>query len=456
MKFSVRRQFSLFVLLAFISPNSALATPEFIAVPESCATILRAYAGTTSIDWTDIVENMKRLGYPEHIAKTKLQNIRFDAAQALEIIRAALEKEKWQFGQRLSSKDAEAIGIELANWYANTFLETLPFWAAIPHFRLQQTVYSYMQHTDLDDEEQLALMQFAPLWLKGRLGLQNAKLFLQASSVDSDEQYLDLTWLTKHLPAAAGRQISNQFRAELNATFNRNKAFTARGAQIHLQLATIIPWSKLTTEMREVLQKWINLRKYQPLRTNSIQLISRGFESAGDCEYMANGHIESLGLDRNCKESDRNSRDFRRNVFIKVNGHVVGSLKRVGNPSMIALRNVVDEDGRLVLAMGGVYHVAKDIYDKLSSRNNWEQVEVDSLQIHPKAFMLNVTAWSEINISKLVRMISADLSRDELVDLLDKAIDGDLTTDNAEAALHEKLWQGLLAKLNQLRLDLEK
>jgi hypothetical protein len=449
-----------FVVCVITLPVIARPTaPEFTGVPRACERVLRKLWRDSerdvlknNIDWTAIFENMERIGYPENIARKKLNEISWDPDQLLPMIRNALQKPRWNWGSALTEEDSRL----LAESYeiGDGIVTALPYWNSLKGFNAATAINAFLERsTSLDEDEAKALASYAPWWLRGSLGFQNAKLFFEHTN-DEDGQ-VDVTWILANLSTAERSNMNAYLRRKIRSRY-REIAGDVPGdhADAALAMLSSMPWRSLPADVREGLEKdWVDVTTYRPLRMDSITHIARGYEYAGDCEMMTNGHINTLGVA--CGE-DHEGEDFHNSVLIKVQGELVGSLKLTGDHSMIALRNVMDEGGRLVLAMGGVYHLAKDIYDEIPrsepGNGHWRVVSLDSLQVHPSTFMLNSNAWSGLNIGLLAAVAQDSLTKRDLIEILKKGSDY-YSDDYAELQddMHKKAWFDFLAALNELR-----
>ncbi len=115
-----------------------------------------------------------------------------------------------------------------------------------------------------------------------------------------------------------------------------------------------------------------------------------------------------------------------------------------GDLTMIALRNVVDRDGQLLLAMGGVYNLPWPLCGELEelkiSNQEWAGIDVSYLAVSPSTFLINTSAIHELGSPDTFRLVPQIFSQAQFIedDLKRRAI-----------------WETLLANLEQFRNSFE-
>lgn len=106
----------------------------------------------------------------------------------------------------------------------------------------------------------------------------------------------------------------------------------------------------------------------------------RGMKTAGGCSQLEPGHVGTF--------LDRDSEYHRKNTLVTMEGEPVGSVKGVGNQSMMALQDI-KSDGKILMEKGWAYEVS---YRVLNQRENtvpsipeqgWNTLEVDRLEVMP-------------------------------------------------------------------------
>ncbi|NQZ02433.1 MAG: hypothetical protein HRT45_17380 [Bdellovibrionales bacterium] len=164
---------------------------------------------------------------------------------------------------------------------------------------------------------------------------------------------------------------------------------------------------------------------YKPMRLANIETLSCAYHGAGSCEAMTQSHLGSLFL---------SSSDFTdQSLIIVVHGQVVGSLKTVGEHSFLALQNVVDESGRLVLAMGGVYKLSKRLYSEFEEagrlHDDYSGLEADRfvsvpwLGVAPNSFLMNHQTFNDVTVHAWLQVAGEALTRHELIEIAATVID---------------------------------
>jgi hypothetical protein len=453
-----------FVLIIQLLAIPLWAKSTFTGVPRDCEALLKRIGPASpkadvlkeEIDWSAVLDNMEAIGYPRNIARAKLREIEWDNQSALDNIRIALGKPTWRWGTPLTARDSKAI-VHNAPY---RFLNALPIWDSLNGFNTAEAVRAYMEHqTYIDEDDQKLLASYAPLWMTGRHATANILKFFELSKTEDGGAFaLQISKNfegRKRVERAVRRHILDQI-GEL-----RDAEDSAPGetADSFLAMVSALPYDNLPASFRRSAEKhWLALDKYRPLRLNSVSHIASGYEHAGDCEMMTNGHLNSLGLACASSEND----EWKESVLVRVEGHIVGSLKLVGDPSMIALRNVKNSTGQLVLALGGVYHVSKDAYAEIEKRGRrgfrgWRVVDFDHLAVHPHSFMLNSNGWSSGNTSQIIGSAKDAFTKADLIELLTSRLEdryGDFD-DDFQAAMHRKVWDGILKGLNEFRRSRE-
>ncbi len=441
-----------FVLLFFSFNVYAV---QYVGVPGACEQVLRGLDSryktieplNTKVDWSAVKENMQSIGYPKHIVREKLTDIDWDASLARTTIRIYAEDKNWQWGDEIAPKVMRNLGfgnlpttepdlLTKSYYGSEQVIASLPYWFSIQGFDTAEFVYAYLLRyersgSSISEDEMKALLQYAPLWISGPRALINAKRFYSQL-----EDKMNATLIAKFLSRRQQvkffkylrTQVSQDHAAEIDESSYEDYAMR------DIRFTSVLPWRKLPERVRSSLSEdWgVDLRKYPAVRIDSIHMIgNNSYQDAGNCEMMTNGHMNSLGLhlDPGCR-SDIGSEEWKESVLIRVNGTLVGSLKLVGDPSMLALRNVMDSNGRLVLAMGGVYHIEKNLYREIvnkrrNANGRWRSVNVDTLGVHPHSYMLNDNAWTDTNKYQMIKVLGDDISREELVSIIREMIRGD-------------------------------
>lgn len=134
------------------------------------------------------------------------------------------------------------------------------------------------------------------------------------------------------------------------------------------------------------IEKWgIDLRT-DVLESNSIIPLFDVDDFSGKCPSMEKHHLVALGLDKLLPEyAAQEAGDiYGKGALVYVGGNLVGFLKKVGNPSMLALRTVKDSQGRYPLILGGVYILPEKIYKAATCKTGiFPRIELDTLSAFP-------------------------------------------------------------------------
>lgn len=458
----------LLVLLSLLLPfELATAKPKFTEVPPSCERLLTKFAKTNGeksvheeIDWLAIRENMVTLGYSENIVDKKLKEVTWDEEATRTKIEEITGVLGWTWKRGLNDEIVAELGRkEGSNYYSEQFLAALPILASFRGMDIPLLINNFLKVKDnLDEDNQKLLSFYAPLWLKGPKALENAKLFYK--KVQDGEQNVVSKWLSWNLPDRIKPRFLSYLQQRIRADFG--KTYGEDDAWDDLKVTAALPWAKMPANIKRYLvNTWVELEKYPPITLDSIHHITSGYHYAGNCEYMANGHMKSLGLAhrQDCSPDFNDTDGYKSSVLIEVNGQLVGSLKRLGDHSMIALRNVFDSSGRLVLAMGGVYHLGQGIYDSLPSKSRngrWPRVNLNQLLVHPHTYMLNDNGWQgDINTGLLLRVGLDEYTKEDLVAMFDTDR-GNYHSVSLDDEKRTPIWDAILAKIDAVRKSLER
>ncbi len=156
----------------------------------------------------------------------------------------------------------------------------------------------------------------APYWLEGKVGFENAIRVLEKNL-----QILPYSWFKQNIDARFHDQFDLAFRRHVRNTFRY--LGLAVSAQHLLQVSNYTPPHLLPPRVSLELQQWMDLQKYPAVTISSIYNSNRGYRYGGECGWMAETHLGTLGLINRPK-------DHQKTVFIRVNGFVVGAAKKIG------------------------------------------------------------------------------------------------------------------------------
>lgn len=158
------------------------------------------------------------------------------------------------------------------------------------------------------------------------------------------------------------------------------------------------------------------------------------------------GELTSEDYTRLLKDHGNISGKF---ILVYVNGELLGLVKAAGEPSFLALRNVINSNGEIRLALGGVYALPESLLNtafkaalkqpELENKNferaskHWRGsvgiVHLDQLTLHPESFLYSSRAQNNSLNTEILEQFSSHSD--------------------------SKSWPSLLAHLNWLRERLE-
>lgn len=116
------------------------------------------------------------------------------------------------------------------------------------------------------------------------------------------------------------------------------------------------------------------------LEDRNIVTRLRSMKGAGECDLLEPGHKDTV-----LEKSDENPEQFKQNTLIALDSEIVGSVKHVGNTSMLALRDV-ENNGRFVMKKGWTYRIPARLSNNLKNTpevEEWSILETDRLEVRP-------------------------------------------------------------------------
>jgi len=211
-----------------------------------------------------------------------------------------------------------------------------------------------------------------------------------------------------------------------------------------LSLLSIVQASAANFECKTALEavgkqssatQWVDLSLYPPIVSDNIKLIKSDSFECGDCHFRFFAHMQALAsLNYNGKMRQmfdwslasplsprallqRSSRELKNEInrahfqiishpvhlrlLVKLNGQLIGFFKKEGDPSFLALTNVVNSKGELILAMGRVYRPSMNFYDIIQA-DIWtpdygpskiNEVDLARIELKENSFLLNEYAF---------------------------------------------------------------
>lgn len=299
------------------------------------------------------------------------------------------------------------------------------------------------------------LTQFSSQWLQGPKGTERAILFYRLSY-----NPIDVVWLSKALPEDRREEFRQAVQQTIQQRFQSLKAAPGlhRAEHYFVRLVSVTPLIWIPEEVLSYMKAtWLTLGKYRPKVMRSITAVETGTEDAGDCILMTKGHFTTLELD-SCMESTKVRKDFlegypKETTLIRVRGVLVGALKQTGSASMIALRNITDSEGRLVLAMGGVYEMDSDqasraLVEYEIDKRNWPVLRLSRLKVKAHSFLFNSNAYEPSALPSIAAIGAADFSRRELLEIISMMSEEGEPTESQLELLHPIVWKNFLRLLN--------
>jgi hypothetical protein len=418
--------------------NAFTATPRFLKSDHCVKWLTLNYSSDIprTVDLGSYRRNLLKLGYPNQVIDEKINEM----VKAPEEIKTILENYP-------ATLDSEQIK-ELASGVNNTkILDQLGYWQEIPGFLADEFIWEFIlfYKSNLFDRHVKSLLYWSHLWMNSPRAYNIAKLLLQATN---DPHFSG--WLLKEYQGPKKDFLMRAITRKLQKTF-RVQPTDYDYHQFLLKVASYIPTKFIPKEIRDNLNYWIDTKNYPSVVNDAVETTYFGELRAGNCQFMTCGHIESLGLMTFATEN------WKRNILIRVNGMLVGSLKLHGNASMLALRNVVNSDGQTVLVQGGVYTLPVDLVNEIFTiklkKSTWQGVDLTSLKVVPHSIMLNDNAWSELNDASLLELAKDGLTKDKLVEVAIAFSDSEETIQDL---LENKTWPELLKRIDKIRRAFEK
>lgn len=440
-----------FYLLAYVVSGLAFYSTDTFAVrtedKAECVRLLTLNGDGNSndsqainVDWDAFRKNATLLGLNSDQIEEKITQFRYlTASSAIETLRS-FHVEIGAKRKQLRVRDYKALSEFLGD------LDQIGLYASLEGIDKGRLFTSVAKDANGAGKVE-AFLLWAHLWLDGPDGMSVAK------TLWSNTKSLKLAWLVfQRVKGPAREEFGTMVRNDLAAMSNSNQIFNYDDEfEATLKLAHYIPKEFLPSNLIEdIYGRWINIKEFPPLEISAVSNCLIGFEDAGNCEYMTNGHFGTLGL------TFEQSGDHRNSILIFVGGHLIGSFKLTGDPSMIGLRNVVDKKGNLLVAIGGVYRLPVALVESLRNvtidQSEWSAVNLSELALNPSTFLLNDNAFSDTNSKDFINLGREHFSKDELIDYIlnDGSLDGLMSAEKRHL-----LMPHLINALDKKRKQLE-
>lgn len=191
--------------------------------------------------------------------------------------------------------------------------------------------------------------------------------------------------------------------------------------------------NKLPEGWREaIMQAWGTTEVVNSTQKTGITLIPRSdprlSSNCGACSELAVGHVSSLT--KNYNRNNRWKTNFGRTTFVEYQGEVIGSVKHpeagtgavLTHQSLLALKNVYNEKGELVLMAGGVYEPPNRLAAEvaaLGSSNLSKAEKFNTVSIEASELLFKPIVFIERPHDK--QLCKGDCFRDLVVELVESA-----------------------------------
>ncbi|MEO0336985.1 MAG: hypothetical protein AAF202_11350, partial [Pseudomonadota bacterium] len=342
---------------------------EYRNVPRECRYVLNELleetANDTVVDWSDLKKQIYALGYSRPIATEKLEERASTQAKdkIVSLIQVGLADEDWQFDTEFSESEMQKFAsFNFSSYHLSEILSLMAYFSSIPGFDSSLFVYSQYVARDreVDIEDLTRLLKMAPLWMQADTRIEIVNALISKFAPRKGDPFRVVALLNQ-LSVDERELAGPAARKFLDSHMALEDLDRSAGSIVPLQAAAVLPYEQQPDVIKDMLGKFVNLKKYRPITLRTVETLSCATHDAGDCEEMTQGHLGSLMVP--------DSQHADQSLFLTIGTKVLGQLKLVGDHSFMAFRNVFDESGRLVLAMGGVYHLSSRIYYDFESKD---------------------------------------------------------------------------------------
>ncbi len=401
---------------------------------------------TPEIDWGPYTENMRELGFAPEAISQRIASLKAGHYSGVFQVRHVLTAPDWLWSDGLSREQLDQL-CKIPHLTHQIF-EQLGLWAGVKGFNPTHCIKKWLSDSGpVSDDYLLGLMAWSHLWLKSR-------------SERSIAQYIWKLWPSYWVAGWLLRHLTEKGRDRVAETTLQSTDVETEGDPTDLlTMASHLPANAQPPSLRRrFLRGWYNPKKFPPIVLDEIRTILHGSHHAGTCQNMSHGHLETLGVG----PKEEPLADLRNTILIRVQGHLVGALKMVGDKSMIALRNVVNSNGDTTLCFGGVYLLPLALVERLSAiprhiENEWTGIDLADLAVKPSTFLLNENAWNTINRQTLLRLAKQS-TKGKQAKTIERAFDTDSmeSTEILTKRIRSKIWPELLQELDCIRSLLER
>ena len=158
--------------------------------------------------------------------------------------------------------------------------------------------------------------------------------------------------------------------------------FSKFTSDIYLDVLSQVPVAKLPKSFLKKINGWFN-QDDPCTESDEIKPVRSIAGYAGACPNLdLSNNTTLLG------GADRNPISYGETVLLYVKGQLVGTIKKVGNQSLLAFENIKSSDGKMTLVKGGAYAVPADLQMLVrKTEGKFKKIEVDSLKVFPVRFL---------------------------------------------------------------------
>ena len=429
---------SIFLVLI---PWAANAT-AFRGVPADCQRQLLALpvaARHDLIDWRLFVAHLRRTNFAARTGPVSGTEFRWWPETALRLAREAFDDPAWDWSVGFTADASYRLGQNSA-----FDVSSLPLWAGVRGFDPVAAMRGYFDSPgrQLYPPEQEAVAAVAPFWLRGPDALVMALAFWRGFNSPYWRSALDV--VHDQLPP----EERDRFRTVVLDDITSAKRRPGVHDDHNLILRTLPCAGAVMRHIGNARRSdWIDLERDPARRVRGVRHVTFDLARGGWCDEMSTGHLKSLTDPRRLPP---------RPVF--VDGVLVGVIKRRGDPSMLALRNITDARGRLVLVTGGVYRVANSaLTDEPESviRGQPRALRLDDLGVRAVSFLFHWVGWREGRPGLIAKAVKPYLDEDARKRLRRAVADLDGVSLRLDEATERVAWRAMLRALVDYRARIE-
>lgn len=244
------------------------------------------------------------------------------------------------------------------------------------------------------------IVKWAPIWqnTQWQSAIEDAMIERIFSSWAWGDYSSILQWMIDNSSGERLKFLKGKAREWIEIHTHRF-SISHRGSSGALSSVSLLPFEELPENFRrELTANWIDFEANPPLRLQTIKPLYVDSFYAGDCPQMFLGHMCSSLFPIFSEtqkptpplpwDLQRLASEGPKFLTVRVGGHVIGTVKKIGDNSMLALRNVLDEKGRLILIAGGVYKLPRQVLR--SPVSEMSDLNLPELQVRPNEFLFRI------------------------------------------------------------------